>query len=133
MQALAYENLLRRIYQVGRRGKPEADADVYRKLEYSERAYFLDVENIRQKRIRISTKPIEDLEYDYRVECRRIWRIVTEALRTGINKYRDQLSNADLEKLEQQLREPERITKEAIDQTIKIAEDIFTSHKIFAP
>ncbi len=133
MEALSYENLLRRIYQVGRRGIPEADADVYRRLEHAEGAYTLDSKNIRDKQPRISTKSLEDLEYEYRVQCSKIWRIVSEALRTGITRYKAQLSEADVQTLKQYQGEPAQITKEAIDTAIKTAEGIFTAHKIFAP
>ena len=133
MQALSYENLLRRIYQVGRRGIPEADADVYRRLEHSERAFTFDSKNIRDKQPRISTKSLEDLEYKYRVQCSKIWRIVSEALRTGITRYKTQLSEADVQTLKKSMEESDRITKETIDAIIKTAEKIFTSHQIFAP
>ncbi len=131
MEALSYEYLLRRIYQVERHGKKGVDADEYRDLEYAERAYTLDLQNIKNKKPRISTEPIDNLAYDYRVQCRKIWRFVSEAIGVGITKYGHQFSELEVLELKNCIKEPEQITKEYIDMVIKKAETIFVAHKVF--
>ncbi|WP_417369848.1 hypothetical protein [Flavobacterium beibuense] len=131
VDAMSYEYLLRRIYQVGRYGKENVDADIYRNLEDTEALYRMDLENIEKKQPRISVKKIDDLEYDYRVESRKIWSIITEAIRKGNSKYSYTFTKNEITTLENLLIEPTMITKEHIDNIIEIAQNIYIKHKIY--
>lgn len=131
MEAMSYEYLIRRIYQVGRSEKREADADVYRKLELSERIYYLDLENIQQKRMRCSTKRIEDLEHEYKLQCRKIWSIVTSAIQDGILKYESKFSSDEVSMMKAVIVTPKALTKQHIDDTINTIEDIYVKHEIY--
>lgn len=126
---MSYEYFIRRVYQVDRFERREADADVYRELEHAERLYTLDIENIKQNQMRVSTKSIDDLEYEYNVQCRKIWRIVVNAIQDGISKYR--FSPDEIIVMNKAMITPQHISKEHIDQTIKLVEDIYVKHEIF--
>lgn len=131
IDAMNYEHLLRRIYKVGRGGNPDADADVYRKLERAERLYALETENIKNKRPRINNQSIDDIAYDYRVQCRKIWGIVESAIRYGIPKNRGVFTTDEIREMEDSIIEPKIVTKEYIDSVIGIAEEIYVNHKIY--
>ena len=131
IDSMNYEYLLRRIYQVGRNEKKNIDADIYRELEHSESIYMLELENIKHKKPRIKTDNIEELEYDYIVQCRKVWHIVSDAINVGIEKYSNVLSNEEIKDLKDIIIEPKKIDKKDIDLAIKIAETIFVKHEIF--
>lgn len=73
MEAMEYEFLLRRVYNCGRRGVSGADADIYRQMEHAERAYTLYLENIKNRTMRISNQPIDDMRYEYERECVKVY------------------------------------------------------------
>lgn len=131
MGAMEFEYLLRRIYQVGRYGTKGADADIYRDMEHSKYLYQEEIENLKNKQPRLRNQSIEDLEYEYRVECRKIWSYVVEAIKKGIDKYSSILSDEEIKKLEDCIKEKSEITSEFIDERIKIAQDIFVAHEIY--
>lgn len=129
--AMSFEYLLRRISQVGRYGKRYIDADVYRRLERAERLYILETENIEKKQPRLGIQSIEDLAYEYRVECRKVWSIIENAIRQGINDNRNIFDNEEIEEMEKSLIEPRIVTKEYIDKVIDKVERIYSNHKIY--
>lgn len=129
--SMSFEYLLRRIYQVGRYGKRDVDADVYRRLERAERHYILETENIKNKQPRISIQSIDDIDYEYRVECRKVWSIIKTAIQKGITENRDKFSIDEIEKMEDSIIEPRIVLKEHIDNTIDTVEKIYVSHKIY--
>lgn len=129
--ALSYEYLVRRVYQVGRNGNRHANADIYRALEQANRIYVLDAENIERKQPRISSKSIDDLAYEYNVQCGKIWSIIETTIRQGISINKDVLTLDEVEEMEKSLIEPEIVTKEHIDSAITMAERIFASHEIY--
>ena len=129
--AMSYEYLLRRIYQVGRYGNSDANADLYRALEKAERMYVLETENIEKKQPRISTQSIDDLAYEYRVQCRKIWGAIEVAIRQGISKNRGVFTAVEVEEMEKSIIEPRIVTKEHIDKAIETAEKIYVNRKIY--
>ncbi len=129
--AMNYEYLLRRIYQIGRFDNADANADVYRALEHSKRSYALDLENIEKKHPRLSSKSIDDLAYEYRVQCRKVWSIIEVAITSGIRKHKGTFTENEVKEMEKSIREPKIVTKEHIDNAIDIVEEIYVSHKIF--
>ena len=129
--AMSYEYLTRRIYKVGRGGNPDANADVYRKLERAERLYALETENIEKKRPRISNQSIDDIAYDYRVQCKKIWGIVESAIRYGMSKNRGLFTADEVREMENAIIEPKIVTKEHIDNAIEVTEEIYVNHKIY--
>lgn len=131
MDAMHYEYLLRRIYQVGRYGKKNVDADVYREFERAEHLYKLELKNIEEKKSRLRSDSIEDLAYDCRVQRSRIWRIISVAITYGIEKYRHQFNAIEMRTLEELTTQPVNLTKEDIDLAIKGAEAIFVKHEIY--
>lgn len=131
VDSMSFEYLLRRIYQVGRHGKRDVDADVYRRLERAERLYILEKENIKNKQPRISTQGIDDIDYDYRVECRKVWSIIRTAIQKGITENKGKFTIDEIEQMENSIIEPRIVLKEHIDHTIDIVERIYVSHKIF--
>lgn len=126
-----YEYLLRRIFQVGRYGKKNVDADIYRKLEHAEALYRTDLENIEKGKTRVSNQNIEDLAYECRVECKKVWMIITEAIEKGITKHKHSFTKEEIEIMEKVLIEPKNITKEYIDNVIGTVEKIYVNHKIY--
>lgn len=128
--ALDYEYLIRSIYKVERRGHRYADADIYRELELAEREYKLDKENISNKTARISNKRIEDLEYDYNVLCRRIWRNVKESTEYGLKNYKSKFSESEIKEMNTVLIEPDFISKETIDNVISVTYNIYVKNKL---
>jgi len=129
--AMSYEHLLRRIYQVGRYGHSDADADLYRKLESAERTYVLETENVQNKQPRISTQSIDDLAYEYRVQCRKIWGAIEVAIRHGISKNTGVFTANEVEEMKKSIIEPRIVTKEHINKVIETAEKIYVKHKIY--
>ncbi|MFC4212480.1 hypothetical protein GJU39_16925 [Pedobacter petrophilus] len=130
MEAMEYEYLMRSVYQCGRGGAPGADADYYRKMEHAERAYKLDVENIKNRVMRISTKPIEDLKYEYEIECNSIWLYVSKAISKATETFRHKFSDAEISELRSLTKRPTKLNKETIDKTIDIASEVFIKHEI---
>ena len=128
---MSYEYLIRRIYNVGRGGKPEANADVYRKLERASKIYKLELNNLETRKPKSSTKSIDELEYEYQVECRKIWMNVSDALREAIHKFGDTLTSEEIRQLQSVPSSFDFVHKEDIDQIIKIAEKILVGHQIF--
>lgn len=129
--AMSFEYLLRRIFQVGRYGKRDVDADVYRRLERAESLYILETENIEKRLPRLSTKSIEDLAYEYRVECRRVWSIVENAILQSIKDNKGIFTNEEIEVLKKALVEQRIVTKEYIDKIIDDTEKIYVNHGIY--
>ena len=129
--AMSYEYLLRRVYQIGRFGNSDADADVYRALERAERMYILETENIEKKQPRISTQSIDDLAYEYRVQCRKIWGIIEVTITQGISKNNSVFTANEVREMENTLIEQRIVTKEHIDKAIDTAEKIYVNHKIY--
>ncbi len=129
--AMSYEYLLRRIYQIGRFDSPDINADVYRALEQSERSYTLDLENIKKKQPRINAKNIDELAYEYRVQCRKVWSIIEVAITSGIKKHKGTFTESEVKEMEKSIIEPKIVTKEHIDNAISITEKIYIAHKIY--
>lgn len=129
--AMSYEYLLRRIYQVGRHDNKDIDADVFRKLEHAESLYVLELVNIEKRQPRISTQSIDDLAYEYRVQCRKIWGAIEVAISQGISKNRSVFTANEIEEMEKSIIEPRIVTKEHIDKAIETAEKIYVNHKIY--
>lgn len=129
--SMNYEYLIRRIYKVGRFGNNEADADIYRKLERAERLYALETENIEKRQPKISNQSIDDIAYDYRVQCRKVWGIIEVAIRQGIAKNKGVFTNDEVKIMENSIVEPDVVTKKHIDNAIEVAEKIYVKHKIF--
>lgn len=128
---MSYEHLIRRIYQVGRFGNDDANADIYRNLEKAERLYVLEIENIEKNQPRISKQSIDDIAYEYRVQCRKVWAIITEAILKGISKYNGTFLEDEVTAMKNSLIEPKTVTKEHIDNAIEITQKIFVKHKIY--
>ena len=131
IDAMSYEHLLRRIYQVGRFDNPDINADVYRALERSERSYALDIDNIEKKQPRISTKSIDDLAYEYRVQCRKVWSIIEVAITSGIRKHKGTFTESEVKEMKKSIIEPKTVTKKHIDNAIDIVEKIYVAHEIY--
>jgi hypothetical protein len=129
--AMNYEYLLRRIYQVGRYGKKDVDADVYRSLQHAERSYALDVENVANRRPKLDMRSIEKLEYEYRVKCKEVWLILSKALKTGLEKYGNKFTGEEIEIIEQFLTEPKILTRDYLEKLIDSVEAIFVKHEIY--
>lgn len=128
--ALSYEYLLRRVYKGGRFGKKEMNADVYRKLERAALIYKQELNNAKIGKPKSNSKSIEDLEYNYRVECAVIWRYIYSAITVGMLEHKDVFSKNETTALETALNKKD-ILKEDIDFLIDLAEGIFVAHKIF--
>jgi len=128
--ALSYEYLLRRIYKVGRFGKKEVNADVYRKLERTKRIYEQELNNSSKGKPKLSHQSLEELEYNYRSECTFIWKYIYSAITVGIIEYKDVFSENETTALETAINKKD-IFKEDIDSVIDLAEGIFVAHKIF--
>lgn len=131
MEALSYEYLLRRVYQVGRGEKDGADADEYRDMEHAESILRLEQQNIKERKPRISTQSINELEYEYRVQCNRVWRFVSSAIRESLSRYAHQLNENEKKQLQECLNSTQQIKKEDIDRAVKIATDILATNKIY--
>lgn len=129
--SMNFENLLRRIYQVGRHGKRDVNAGVYRRLERAERLYILETENIKNKQPRISIQSIDDIAYEYRVECRKVWSIIEAAIRNGIKENSGKFTIDEVQKIENSIIDPRIVTKEDIDNAIDTVEEIYINHKIY--
>ncbi|MFP5437254.1 MAG: hypothetical protein ACLGH8_05685 [Bacteroidia bacterium] len=129
--AMSYEYLIRRVYQIGRFGNNDANADIYRKLEKAEKLYNLETENIEKEQPRISMQSIDDIAYEYRVQCRKVWAIIEVAIRYGISKNRDVLTDNNIKEMENSIIEPKIVIKEHIDNAIDTAEKIYINHKIY--
>lgn len=129
--AMNYEYLLRRIYQVGRFGKPDINADIYRELERAERSYTLDVDNKENEKPRLSAKSIDDLSYEYSVQCGRVWHIIQKAIKEGLSKNRGVFSVDEVKAMEAVIKEPKIVTKEHLDNAIDTVEKIYISHEIY--
>ena len=89
------------------------------------------MENIKNKQPRISTQGIDDIDYDYRVECRKVWSIIRTAIQKGITENKGKFTIDEIEQMENSIIEPRIVLKEHIDHTIDIVERIYVSHKIF--
>lgn len=129
--AMSYEYLLRRIYQVGRYGKKDVDADVYRSFEHAERLYTLEQGNIAKGLPRIDNRSITQLETEYRVGCKHIWLIIAKALKAGYEKFGHQFTSDQKQIFEHLFVEPKELTKDHLDQVIDTAESIFVKYKIY--
>lgn len=129
--SMSFEYLLRRIHQVGRHGERDVNADVYRRLERAERLYILETENITNKQPRISIQSIDDIAYEYRVECRKVWSIIETAIHKGIAENRGKFTIDEVEKMENSIIEPRIVTKDHIDNAIDTVEKIYINHKIY--
>lgn len=130
MEAMEYEFLLRRIYNCGRRGVPGADADIYRKMEHAERAYSLDLENIKNRTVRISNQSIEEMQYEYERECVSLWLYISKAVGKAIQEYGYKLTKDELSKLTKLAKRPTDLSKKVIDEIIDITNDILAKHEI---
>lgn len=131
MEALNYEDLIRRVYGVERYGVRCADADIYREMQASARILECETKNIENREPRLSTESISALQYKYQVNCRRVWGFVQEAIFEGSKRYSAMLTPEDIEALEELRREPKKFTKEAIDDVVDGANAIFTQGKIY--
>ena len=116
MEATEYEFLLRRIYNRGRRGVPGADADIYRKMEHAKRAYSLDLENIRNRTMRISSQPIDEMQHEYGRECVSLWLYISNAVRKAIQEYGYKLTKDELSELTKLAKRPTDLSKKVIDE-----------------
>jgi len=130
MDAMYFEYLIRRVYECGRYGAAGADADIFRQYEYAERGYTLDLENILNQRMRISTKPIETLKQEFDTEARNIWRFVQDAIKTALIKFPTVLTVDETEAL-LNLVTPYKGHPTAINEAIDKANTILGGHKIY--
>ena len=129
--AMSYEYLLRRIYQVGRYSKKDVDADVYRSFEHAASLYSIEKNNIASRLPRIDNRSIEKLEAEYNSSARQIWQIISKALQAGYDKYGHRFSDAEKDTFQQLLKQPREITAAHIENVIDKAEAIFVGHQIF--
>jgi hypothetical protein len=130
MEAMEYEYLMRSVYKCGRGGAAGADADYYRKMEHAERAYQLDVENIKNQVMRISTRPIDDLKYEYEKECIFIWLYVSKAISKALKDFNHKFTDAENSELESLTKRPTELNKEIIDKIIDMASEVLIKYEI---
>jgi hypothetical protein len=130
MEAMEYEYLMRSVYQCGRGRVSGADADYFRKMEHAERAYQLDVENINNRVMRISTKPIEELKYEYERECMSIWLYISKAISKVVQDFSHKFTDSEISELKSLTKRPSEMNKEIIDEMIGVASEILIKHEI---
>ncbi|MFD1258117.1 hypothetical protein ACFQ3S_15015 [Mucilaginibacter terrae] len=125
-----FEYLVRRVNECGRHGVANADADIYRRYERTERMYLMDVENIKNNQMRVSTKPIENMKDDFEIASNQIWRIVQITLNQAIEKFKHILSKEDAAELKShaQLR---NAAKANIENAIEAGNNILVKYKIY--
>lgn len=130
IDAMDFEYFIRRVYKCGRHGVANADADIYRKFEYANRTHELDLLNIENKQMRISTKPIETLKNEANFEARKIWSIVQSTILHAVKEYKHILSNDEITELNSLLT-IEKATRENIEKAINRGNKILSSYKIY--
>lgn len=119
MDAMAYEFLIRRVYQCGRNGIEGADADIYRKMEHAE-SHLNDPHWRKTK---------EEKEYDYRSAFVEVKNHVANAIKKGSEKVKFKLSKEEESHLYRMLNTVRRIdfyNKEELDEIIDKADEIFS-------
>lgn len=129
--AMKYEFLLRRIYQVGRFGKKDVDADVFRTFENAEALYKQELRNKKNGEPSLNVGSLDKLENDYRVQCFRIWNILSKSINDAISIYSSILSNDEVKTLQSFTVNKTKVTREDIDVAIDTAQEIFIEHKIY--
>lgn len=125
--ALRYEYLIRRVYQCGRHGVDGANADIFRRLNHAEDSFRMDKENQINRRPRLSTKSLEELEYDYDCKCGEVAMYIDRAIRKVASDYahilhpeqkqilndcRESLSNPSYDVIEEVLDKSEKVMAE---------------------
>lgn len=133
MDALDYEHLLRRVYQVGRHGEDGADADIYRRMERAKRTLDINIESEEKGTMPISTLSTDELLYRYHCECAKVWSYVSDAIRKGLKEYGYLMTEDEKKQLLESIVEPPKrlAEKDYIDNAIKIAESILVRYEIF--
>lgn len=79
--AMRYETFIRNVYQCGRHGVEGANADIFRKLNYAENLLRMTKEKQINRHPRLSTKSLEELEYDYNCSCGEVAMHLDNAIR----------------------------------------------------
>jgi ribosomal protein L25 (general stress protein Ctc) len=81
MKAMIYEYLVCAAYNTERHGaRGKADADVYRDMEHALREVELQKEAIKKRETPVSTKSVDQLEYDARVATATVRENVSDAI-----------------------------------------------------
>lgn len=131
VDAMSYEYLIRRIYNVGRYGTEGADADHYRRLENAEHLYIQEKKNIERGLPRLRSEGIESLKYETNVQAQKIWRKVKKAIQDGISENSSLFTQEEVDTMTKSIIEPKILSKEYIDKAIKITEDIYVKYEIY--
>ncbi|MBX2969932.1 MAG: hypothetical protein KF803_11225 [Cyclobacteriaceae bacterium] len=134
MKSLLYEHLVKAAYNTERYGaRGKADANVYRDMEHALREVELQKEAIKKGQMPISTKSIEDLEYEARVYIAKVRgnvsAAISEALRNTNLKYSSEEIKQNLKGLQSKLNINE-YNKDVIDNVISEVWDIFRENKL---
>jgi len=134
MKSLLYEHLVKAAYNTERFGaQGKADADVYRDMELALRGVELQKEAIKNGQMPISTKSVNDLEYEARVAIAKVRgnvsAAISEALRNTDLKYSSEETKQKLKHLQSKLNINE-YNKDTIDNVISEVWDIFRENKL---
>ena len=132
--ALIYELLVCAAYNTGRHGaNGKADADVYRDMEHALRDVELQKKAIKKRVTPVSTKSVDDLEYEARAAIAKVRTNVSdsisEALRNTNLKYSSKQTQKKLQELKSKLH-IHQYDKDEIDKVISDVWDIFRANKI---
>lgn len=79
--AMRYETFIRKVYHCGRHGVEGANADIFRRLNHAEDLFRMAKESRINHHPRLSTKSIEELEYDYNCSCGEVAMHIDNAIR----------------------------------------------------
>jgi len=116
--ALIYESLLCEAHDCDRHGaNGAADADIYRDLEHAIRSVELQRTAIAKGEMPISTRSVDDLEYEVRVSTAKVRNNVLQGLKEINRKTYDETERKKLLHLMQELT-PDEYEKEVIDNVI---------------
>ena len=121
MQAMNYENLIRRVNQCGRHGVKGADADIYRKMERAE-MHLTDI---------YWNKTKEEKEHDYRIAFAEVSRYTSKAIKDGIDQVEYNITEEEKSTLKNIVKEIDSFdfyNKTRIDEIIKNTDEIFRKY-----
>lgn len=129
--ALTYEYLIRRIYNVGRYGKPGADADEWRSLERSISHLRSEKELMQSGRPSQWRKSIDELEIEASSKLAKIKMFISKALTDSTGIFSKQFSKSDQQFIQDKLNTLKGADFERTCELIEETTNFFVEKEIF--
>lgn len=121
---MTYEYLIRRCYNIGRYGKPCADADIYRSLQRC----AIELNDTGGKKY---SNGLDKTTAEYKKELGKVIECTIKALEASIARFKSELSDDDKTTLRISINDLANADMQTLEKVMSESEAVFVRNQIF--